>query len=54
MIKKNFGTLNQYGLYKLNEDEDDPAEAYTLVASRTEQDIYDALGWSYCNPEDRK
>jgi DNA polymerase/3'-5' exonuclease PolX len=51
LIKKKGGVLNQYGLYMpLEEKEDD----YTLIASKTEQDIYDALGWTYCKPEDRE
>ena len=51
LIKKKGGVLNQYGLYMpIETDEDD----YTLVAGKTEQDIYDALGWTYCKPEDRE
>ena len=54
LIKKKGGILNQYGLYMPNEDYNDPNEEYTLVAGKTEQDIYDALGWTYCKPEDRE
>ena len=47
-IKKKGWLLNQYGLYRPEGDE------YMEVASKTEQDIYDALDWTYCKPEDRK
>ena len=53
MIKKKGGVLNQYGLYMPPESEyveDD----YEYIAGETEQDIYDALDWSYCKPEDRE
>ena len=53
MIKRQGGILNQYGLYMPTEDSEDDDE-YTLVASKNEQDIYDALGWTYCKPEDRE
>jgi len=55
LIKKEGGILNQYGLYMPNgpkgKYED---ESYELIAGKTEQDIYDALGWTYCKPEDRE
>jgi len=50
LIKKQGGILNQYGLYMSEKGEDE----YTFIAGKTEQDIYDALGWTYCKPEDRK
>jgi DNA polymerase/3'-5' exonuclease PolX len=50
LIKNKGGILNQYGLYMQKTEKDD----YTLIASQTEQDIYDALGWTYCKPEDRE
>ena len=50
LIKKKGGILNQYGLYMSEKGEDE----YTFIAGKTEQDIYDALGWTYCKPEDRK
>jgi DNA polymerase/3'-5' exonuclease PolX len=57
LIKKKGGILNQYGLYMSNVEIDGVGvdeDGYTLVASKTEQDIYDALGWTYCKPEDRE
>jgi DNA polymerase (family 10) len=57
LIKKRGGILNQYGLYLPNADRDGVGvdeDGYTLVAGKTEQDIYDALGWTYCKPEDRE
>ena len=50
LIKKKGGILNQYGLYMSEKGEDE----YTFIAGKTEQDIYDALGWTYCKPEDRE
>ena len=55
LIKKMGGVLNQYGLYmpmalNLTDDNDD----YEYIAGKTEQEIYDALGWTYCKPEDRE
>ena len=54
MIKNKGGILNQYGLYMPNESPRSNSDDYTLVAGKTEQEIYDALGWTYCKPEDRK
>ncbi len=51
LIKQKGGILNQYGLYMPLEDKEDD---YSLIAGQTEQDIYDALGWTYCKPEDRE
>ena len=48
LIKKKGWTLNQYALYKPNDE-----GLYDIVAGKTEKDIYDALGWAYCEPEDR-
>ena len=53
MIKNMDIVLNQYGLYKRIYDDDNPDD-YELIASETEKDIYDALSWAYCNPEDRE
>ena len=50
LIKKKGGILNQYGLYMSEKGEDE----YTFIAGKTEQDIYDALDWAYCKPEDRE
>ena len=52
MIKKKGGVLNQYGLYMQREDSDID-EDYEYIAGKSEQDIYDALDWTYCKPEDR-
>ena len=70
MIKRKGWLLNQYGLYKpVGDMEDDEWEDTSvgvdddifedsgpmrLVASITEKDIYGAMGWDYCKPEDRK
>ena len=55
LIKKKGWVLNQYGLYRPRHDEDsDEGDDFIEVASKTEQDIYDALDWTYCKPEDRK
>ena len=55
LIKKKGWILNQYGLYRPRHDEDsDESDDFIEVASKTEQDIYDALDWTYCKPEDRK
>ena len=53
MIKRMDMVLNQYGLYKRIYDDDNPDD-YKLIASETEKDIYDALSWAYCKPEDRE
>ena len=53
LIKQKGGILNQYGLYKRIYDDDNPDD-YELIASETEKDIYDALSWAYCKPEDRE
>ena len=53
LIKKEGGILNQYGLYMQREDSD-IEEDYEYIAGETEQEIYDALDWTYCKPEDRK
>ena len=34
--------------------DDDNPDDYKLIASETEKDIYDALSWAYCKPEDRE
>jgi len=52
LIKKRGGILNQYGLYMPNEE--DTEDEYTFIAGESEQDIYDALDWTYCKPEDRE
>jgi len=52
MIKKKGGVLNQYGLYMQREDSDID-EDYEYIAGKSEQDIYEVLGWTYCKPEDR-
>ena len=52
MIKKKGGVLNQYGLYMQREDSDKD-EDYEYIAGQSEQDIYDAIDWTYCKPEDR-
>ena len=49
-IKKKGWLLNQYGLYKPNKED----ELMLVEASKTEQDIYNALDWTYCKPEDRE
>ena len=60
MIKRKGWLLNQYGLHKPAEDMGDATDIFEdsgpmqLIASITEKDIYDALDWSYCKPEDRK
>ena len=63
LIKRKRWILNQYGLYKPDEDgrydragydREGSEDGYTLIASITEKDIYAALGWAYCKPEDRK
>ena len=60
MIKRKGWLLNQYGLHKPVGDMDDATDIFEdsgpmrLIASITEKDIYDALDWSYCKPEDRK
>ena len=53
LIKKEGGILNQYGLYMQREDSD-IEEDYEYIAGETEQEIYDALDWTYCKPEDRE
>ena len=53
MIKRKDMILNQYCLYRRNENGDDPVD-FKLIAGETEKDIYDALGWAYCKPEDRE
>jgi DNA polymerase (family 10) len=52
-------TLNEWGLYKLDAYESAPKEVakpppVAAVASRTEEDIYRALGLSYIEPEMRE
>jgi len=54
MIKRKGGILNQYGLYMHNPDIEGDEDEYSYVAGKTEQDIYDELGWTYCKPEDRE
>jgi len=54
LIKKEGGILNQYGLYMPNDEPNDESDEYTLIAGKSEQEIYDALGWAYCKPEDRE
>ena len=54
LIKKNGGILNQYGLYMPPEGYEDDEVGLEYIAGKTEQEIYDALGWTYCKPEDRE
>jgi len=54
VIKKKGGILNQYGLYMPPEGYEDDEVGLDYMAGKTEQDIYDALGWTYCKPEDRE
>ena len=62
LIKKKGWLLNQYGLYQPGKDglmmtyepASDSDDQWSMVASGTEKDIYEALGWIYCKPEDRK
>jgi|10_taG_2_1085330.scaffolds.fasta_scaffold54808_4 DNA polymerase (family 10) len=54
LVKKQNMHLTQYGLWREQEDNpDDIDKPIILVASKTEEDIYDALGWEYCEPENR-
>ena len=52
MVKKQGYLLNQYGLYKTSEKNSSWRDS-EWIAGKTEQSIYDALGWEYCKPEDR-
>ena len=54
LIKKKGGILNQYGLYMPPEGYEDDEVGLEYMAGQTEQDIYDALDWTYCKPEDRE
>ena len=54
LIKKRGGILNQNGLYMPPEGYEDDEVGLVSIAGKTEQDIYDALGWTYCKPEDRE
>ena len=54
LIKKKGGILNQYGLYMPPEGYEDDEVGLEYMAGKTEQDIYDALDWTYCKPEDRE
>jgi|TARA_Y100000310_G_C20571802_1_gene758434 DNA polymerase (family 10) len=54
MIKRKGGILNQYGLYMPPEGYEDDEVGLEHMAGRTEQEIYDALDWTYCEPEDRE
>jgi len=53
LIKKRGGILNQYGLYMPPEGYEDDEVGLEYITGKTEQEIYDALGWAYCKPEDR-
>jgi len=53
LIKKRGGILNQYGLYMPPEGYEDDEVGLEHIAGKAEQEIYDALGWAYCKPEDR-
>jgi len=67
LIKKKGWLLNQYGLYQPGldapttslpgysyEPTSDSDDQWLRVASGTEKEIYNAMGWTYCKPEDRK
>jgi DNA polymerase (family 10) len=61
LIKKKGWLLNQYGLYEPGKDglmatydRPDSDDPWLRVAGGTEKEIYNAMGWTYCKPEDRK
>ena len=51
MVASDMGyILNEYGLYKLNKDDSKGKK----VRAKSEEDIFDYLGFDYISPENRK